>query len=176
MNPTHNQTASPAQAATGPLIMLVLLAATHHPKDTPELLKPFGIGPDEIDKFAAENAGIVDTIRKMTMAGALLDRDTLARLIRVRVGVKLIETEDPRQLAPLVNAAAKLPPWVFGEVEPQAARPSNGIRNNGAHNNGGYLDTEDGLPDITPMGRQETIAEAKRLIDELDQPSEVQVR
>ncbi len=180
MNPTTKPTASDEKIAADPLISLVLLAAIHHPKDAPELLKPLGVNQAELVKFAADNAETVDTIRKMAIAGALLDRDTFARLIRVRVGVKLIETQDPRQLAALVSAAAKLPGWVFGEVEPQVSQPGNGVRqkgvpNNGIYHNGVFLDQQNGLPDITAIGMKETIAEAKRLIDEMEHSGEVQL-
>ena len=175
MNPTAPPTADGANSAACPLITLVLLAATNHPEDAKELLKPLGGSQAELDKLAADNASTVDTIRKMALAAALLDRDTFARLIRVRVGVKLIETEDPRQLAALVTAAAKLPGWVFGEVEPQADRPTNGVHHSGAKQNSVYLGQPDGLPGVTAMGMQETIAEAKRLIDDLEQTGDLQV-
>ncbi len=171
MNSSKIPATSDEILAADPLLSLVLFSATHHPQDAATMLKPLGVSQAELDEFAAENAGTVDTIRKMAIAGALLDRDTFARLIRVRVGVKLIETQDPRQLAVLVTAAAKLPGWVFGEAEPVARQATNGATHNGV-----YLDNEDNLPDITAMGMQETIAEAKRLIEEIEQPAVVQVR
>ena len=170
MNHNISSTTNDANSAACPLASLVLLAATHHPEDAKELLKPLGVEQPEIDKYAAENAGAIEAIRKTAIAGALLDRNTFASLIRVRVGVKLIETEDPRQLATLVTAAAKLPPWVFGEAEPVVKQS-----NSKAHGNGGYLDSDDGMPDITTMGMQETIAEAKALIEELEKPGGVHV-
>lgn len=181
MKSSKTPAASDEKTAANPLIALVLLAAIHHPDDAPELLKPLGVNQADLDQFAAENAETVDTIRKMAIAGALLDRDIFARLIRVRVGVKLIETEDPRKLAALVSAAAKLPGWVFGEVEPLSTQPGNGVSINGAHkngiyHNGVYLDQEDNLPDITALGMQQTINEAKTLIAKMEQPGAVQVR
>ena len=171
MNPSTIQTASGAKDAACPLTMLLLLAATEHPEDAVKLLKPLGVSQAELDSYAKENVGTLDTIKKMAVAGALLDRGTFARLIRVRVGLKLIETEDPRQLAALVSAAAKLPAWVFGEVEPVAKHATNGGLRNGV-----YPGSADQLPDITAMGMQETIAEAKRLATELEQPAKVELR
>ena len=117
MNSNNTSTDSGVKNTACPLASLVLLAATHHPEDAKEILKPLGVGQFEIDKCTVENAELKDTIQRSAIAGALLDRKTFASLIRVRVGVKLIETEDPRHLAVLVTAAAKLPPWVFGEEE-----------------------------------------------------------
>ena len=140
------------------------------------MLKPLGVSQADLDTYAAENADMLETIKKMAIAGALLDRDTFGRLIRVRVGVKLIETEDPRQLATLVSAAAKLPAWVFGEVEPASKQATSGVQHYGAQENGGYPGSADQLPDISAMGMQETIAEAKRLIDDIGQPAKVAER
>lgn len=170
MNSNNASTASDAKNDAGPLASLVLLAVIHHPEDAKELLKPLGVGQFEIDKCTVENAELKDTIQRSAIAGALLDRRTFASLVRVRVGVKLIETEDPRQLAALVTAAAKLPPWVFGEEEP-IAKPSNSAQQNGVYPGNGYDE-----PDITAMSMQEAIAEAKSLITELENPAKVEVR
>ena len=90
--------------------------------------------------------------------------------MRVRGGVKLIEAEDPRHLATLVTAAAKLPPWVFGEEEP--ATRQNCVS---AQQNGAYTDTDKNETDISSMSMQEAIAEAKGLITELEKPGKVRV-
>ncbi len=169
MNSNNTSSDSGVKNATCPLASLVLLAAIHHPEDAKEILKPLGVGQFEIDKCTVENAELKDTIQRSAIAGALLDRKTFASLIRVRVGVKLIETEDPRHLATLVTAAAKLPPWVFGEEEP-AVKPMG----NSAHN-GPYPGNTEEDEDISAMDMAEAIAEAKALITELEKPAKVKV-
>ena len=169
MNNNNTSVSSDVKNAACPLASLVLLATIHHPEDAKEILKPLGIGQFEIDRCTVENAELKDTIQRSAIAGALLDRKTFASLIRVRVGVKLIETEDPRQLAVLVTAAAKLPAWVFGEEEP-AVKPGNTTQQSSA-----YLDSIDNEPDISGLSMQEALAEAKALITELEKPAKVNV-
>ena len=171
MKRNRSSIAGDVNNADCPLASLVLLAATHHPKDAPELLKPLGVGQAEIERFSRRNANALDTIQKMAMAGALLDRDTFAKLIRVRVGVKLIETEDPRQLATLVTAAAKLPGWVFGEAEPVVQQP-NSLR----QQNGVVLDSSGGMVGLNGMGLQQNISEAKPLTKQRKKHGKVRVR
>ena len=168
MNSSADPTASGVNNAPCPLTTLLLLAATQQPQAVPDLLKPLGLSQSDLDAYATEHAATRETIKKMAIAGALLDRSTLAHLIRVRLGVKLIETEDPRQLAVLVTAAAKLPGWVFGEVDPQqqAKQSTNGV----------YHGSADQPPDISAMGLEDTVAEAKRLLGEMEQPATVQLR
>ena len=138
MKSNNVSTANDANSAADPLASLVLLAATHHPEDTAEMLEPLGVDQTDIDKYSAENKAAIETMRKTAIAGALLDRSTFASLIRVRVGVKLIETEDPRKLATLVTAAAKLPAWVFGEEEPLTKPSGNNLLMGGVFPGNGY--------------------------------------
>ncbi len=171
MKSNSTSTANDANNAADPLASLVLLAATHHPDNTAELLEPLGVEQAEIDKYSAENADAIETMRKTAIAGALLDRNTFASLIRVRVGVKLIETEDPRQLATLVTAAAKLPPWVFGEEEPSAKPASNNFLQGGAFPGNGFK-----KPHTTNGNMQDAIAKTESLITKLKEPAKVNVR
>ncbi len=167
----NNDASNHTNVAADPLASLVLLAATHHPGDTAELLEPLGVEQTEIDKYSAENAAAIETMRKTAIAGALLDRNTFASLIRVRVGVKLIETEDPRQLATLVTAAAKLPPWVFGEEEHAAKQTSNSLLQGGAFPGNGFQ-----KPRTTNGSMQEAIAKTESLITKLKEPEKTNAR
>jgi|GEM_PF-5540747 len=173
-----------------PVLCLLLFAAAVKGGRPSELMEQLGVDEPRIEELFSGSEQNLTFFSQLAAAAELMDRQTLGRLLRLRLGELLLTARKGSELSALTRAAAKLPPWAFGEEEPQepaestepAEDPEPSVARASRPRSADAAKPEPGQvcptcgeeqPGEDELELEEAIAEARRLMAELQRTPEI---
>ena len=103
-----------------PVTCLLLFAAAVKGGAPSELMLELGVDDARIEEIFSSSEQDLAALSQLAALSELLDREMLGRLLRVKLAELLLTARKGTELSALTRAAAKLPPWAFGEAEVEA--------------------------------------------------------